>query len=123
VSPRVKRREMGEAIRFEGRVEVAEEVIRCIAALAAVEVEGLEGSVVEVFGGHSKGVEVQWENDSVRIALRIAACYGHPLPELGRRIQERVKHDVEKLTGLRVSTVDVHVQRLRLPHEQKEEVS
>lgn len=105
---------------FEGKVEIAEEVVRCIAALAASEVEGLEGAGVGVFGGHSKGVEVQWEGDSVRIALRIAACYGHPLPELGRRLQEKVRDEVEKLTGLRVSTVDVHVQRLWLPHEQEE---
>lgn len=106
--------------RSEGRVEVAFEVVRCIAALAAAEVEGREGNVVRVLGGHSKGVEVQWDDDTVGIALRIAACYGHPLPELGRRIQERVRDEVEKLTGLRVSTVDVHVQRLWLPHEKEE---
>lgn len=106
--------------RFEGRVEIAFEVVRCIAALAAAEVEDGEGNGVGVFGGHSKGVEVQWEDDAVRIALRIAACYGHPLPELGRRIQERVRDEVEKLTGLRVSAVDVHVQRLWLPHEKEE---
>ncbi|MCR4404780.1 MAG: Asp23/Gls24 family envelope stress response protein [Candidatus Acetothermia bacterium] len=107
--------------RFEGRVEIAEEVVRCIAALAATEAEGPQGTRVELFGGQNKGVDVHWESDSVRITLRIAARYGHPLPELGRRLQHKVREEVEKLTGLRVSKVDVHVQRLHLPHEQEGE--
>lgn len=108
-----------------GKVEIAEEVIRSIAAIAAAEVEGLggmEGSVADqvvgIFGGRQKGVEAEVADGAVKISLKIAARYGYPLHELGRRVQERVKHDVEEMTGLEVSAVDVYIQRLQLPHEE-----
>ena len=103
-----------------GKVEIAEEVIRSIAAIAAAEVEGLggmEGSVADqvagIFGGRQKGVEIEVSDGSVKVSLKIAVQYGHPLHELAQRVQERVKRDVEGMTGLRVSVVDVHIQRLQ----------
>ncbi|MFQ6117210.1 MAG: Asp23/Gls24 family envelope stress response protein, partial [Candidatus Bipolaricaulia bacterium] len=73
---------------------------------------------VGIFGGRQKGVETEMCDDSVKISLKIAARYGYPLHRLGRGVQERVKHDVEEMTGLEVSAVDVYIQRLRLPHEE-----
>jgi uncharacterized alkaline shock family protein YloU len=114
-----------EDILQAGKVEIAEEVIRSIAAIAAAEVEGLggmEGSVADqvvgIFGGRQKGVETEVADGAVKISLKIAVQYGYPLHELGRRVQERVKHDVEEMTGLEVSAVDVYIQRLQLPHEE-----
>lgn len=103
---------MGEA-RFVGRVEIAEEVIRTIVALAAMEVEGLERTVPSPFS-QDRGVVAELEDDSVRITLRVSARYGYPLHELGRKVQEKVKEEVEELTGLKVRAVDVHIQRLQL---------
>jgi uncharacterized alkaline shock family protein YloU len=119
---------MEDMIQAGGKVEIAEEVIRSIAAIAAAEVEGLggmEGSVTDqvvgIFGGRQKGVETELSDGSVRISLKIAVQYGYPLHELGRRLQERVKRDVEEMTGLEVSAVDVYIQRLQLPHEEAAE--
>jgi uncharacterized alkaline shock family protein YloU len=105
---------MGEIrARFEGDTTIAEEVIRTIVALAAAEVEGLEGTVPSPFG-RDRGVVAELEGDSVKITLRVAARYGYPLQELGRKVQEKVKQEVEELTGLKVRAVDVHIQRLQL---------
>lgn len=119
---------MEEMVQAGGKVEIAEEVIRTIAALAAAEVEGLggmEGSVADqvvgIFGSRQKGVETEVSDGSVRISLKIAARYGYPLHELGRQVQEKVKRDVEELTGLEVSAVDVYIQRLQLPYEEAAE--
>ena len=119
---------MSEVVRSGEKVEIAEEVIRSIAAIAAAEVKGLggmEGSVADqvagIFGSRQKGVETEVRDDSVKISLRITALYGYPLHELGRQVQEKVKHDVEEMTGLRVSMVDVYIQRLQRglpPHEE-----
>lgn len=105
---------MGETgARFEGDTSIAEEVIRTIVTLAATEVEGLEGTVPSPFS-RDRGVAVELEGDSVRITLRAAARYGYPLQELGRKVQEKIKQEVEGLTGLKVQAVDVHIQRLQL---------
>ncbi len=120
----------------EAKVSIAEEVIRAIAALAAAEVEGLErsrlephlsgGSVAErvvgIFGGRGKGVEVEVSDEAVKVDLKVSASYGQPLHELARRIQERVKQDIEEMTGLRVSEVNVHIQEIHLPSEVKAKV-
>lgn len=114
-----------EDILQAGKVEIAEEVIRSIAAIAAAGVEGLggmEGSVTDqvvgIFGGRQKGVETEVRDGSVKISLKIAVQYGYPLHELGRKVQERVKRDVEGMTGLEVSAVDLYIQRLQFPHEE-----
>ncbi|MGQ9477974.1 MAG: Asp23/Gls24 family envelope stress response protein [Candidatus Bipolaricaulia bacterium] len=102
---------MGEG-RFAGRVEIAEEVIRTIVALAAMEVEGLAGTISSPLN-RDRGVVAELEEDGVKITLRVAARYGYPLRELGRKVQEKVKQEVEELTGLKVRAVDVHIQRLQ----------
>ncbi|MFQ6117845.1 MAG: Asp23/Gls24 family envelope stress response protein, partial [Candidatus Bipolaricaulia bacterium] len=86
-----------EDILQAGKMEIAEEVIRSIAAIAAAEVEGLggmEGSVADqvvgIFGGRQKGVETEVSDGSVKISLKIAVQYGYPLHELGQRVQKQV---------------------------------
>ena len=98
-----------------GQVEIAEEVIRTIAALAAAEVEGVSLGPGRRSRGRGKGVEVELAGEAVRIGLKVRARYGLRLPELGRLVQERVKREVEELTGLKVSAVDVQFDRLEPP--------
>jgi len=106
-------------------VSIAEEVVRAIAAIAASEIEGLStlpGSmaeqVVSTFGSRGKGVETEVTDGRVKISLRVAVRYGPPLHELARRIQEKVKEDVERMTGLQVDEVNVYIQKLALPREE-----
>ena len=59
-----------------------------------------------------KGVSVIFhENDDgfVSITVYPIIYYGMIIPEVAWAIQERVKADVERFTGLVVETVDVHV--------------
>ncbi len=59
-----------------------------------------------------KGVSVVFhENDDgfVSITVYPIIYYGMIIPEVAWSIQERVKADVERFTGLVVETVDVHV--------------
>ncbi|MDD2393481.1 MAG: Asp23/Gls24 family envelope stress response protein [Eubacteriales bacterium] len=59
-----------------------------------------------------KGVLVYF-NDAkenlVNITVFPILYYGNVLPEIAWNIQERVKNDVEKYTGLMVESVNVHV--------------
>lgn len=59
-----------------------------------------------------KGVSVVFhENDDGFVSITVfpVVYYGMIIPEVAWSIQERVKADVEKFTGLIVETVDVHV--------------
>ena len=59
-----------------------------------------------------KGVRVVFYDDntnSVAITVYPVIFYGKIIPEVAWSIQERVKMDVEKFTGLNVVSVDVHV--------------
>lgn len=59
-----------------------------------------------------KGVRVVFhENDDGFVSITVfpVVYYGMIIPEVAWSIQERVKADVERFTGLAVETVDVHV--------------
>ena len=111
--------------KLRGRVSITEQVIASIAGLAAMAVEGiseLRGNVAEnlkaILGDESsrRGVLTRLEDDgSVHITLHVAVEYGYPIHEVARKLQERVKREVEEMTGLRVQAVDVYVSDLTLP--------
>ena len=47
--------------------------------------------------------------------------YGARIPDVAFEIQNRVKKAVETMTGLNVSSVNVHVQGVNIPEDKKEE--
>lgn len=94
------------------------------AAEAALQVDGV-ASLVPSFAvalkekagvvHEGKGVRVVFSEDSsdgVSITVYPAIVYGKIIPEVAWEIQEHVKEDVEKYTGLDVETVDVYVTRV-----------
>ena len=46
------------------------------------------------------------------ITVYLDVLYGHVMPEVAWSVQERVKKDVERFTGLNVDAVNVHVVRV-----------
>ena len=91
------------------------------AAEAALHIEGVDYlvpsfavSLKESAGvvHEGKGVRVVFnDNDEGYVSITIypVVFYGMIIPEVAWSIQERVKADVERFTGLDVNTVDVHV--------------
>jgi len=108
--------------RASTKVGITQEVIASIAGIAASEVEGFErlsGGLAAILGDpqKGKGVETQIERNSLRISMKVVVRYGHPIHEVARQIQRRVKQEVEAMTGLRVRGVDVYIQDLQLPEK------
>ena len=65
-----------------------------------------------------KGVRVVFhENDDGFVSITVfpIVYYGMIIPEVAWTIQEHVKTDVERFTGLVVESVDVHAGNIRLP--------
>ncbi|HAA37977.1 MAG TPA: Asp23/Gls24 family envelope stress response protein, partial [Firmicutes bacterium] len=48
------------------------------------------------------------------VDLYIIVSYGTKIPEVAANVQEKVKYTLEKLTGLNVTQVNVHVQGVRV---------
>jgi uncharacterized alkaline shock family protein YloU len=66
-------------------------------------------------------VDTEVEGENVKVAVRITVLYGNPIHKVAKQVQTRVKTEIERMTGLRVSGVDVDVQRLVKPEEPIEE--
>lgn len=101
-----------------GTININEEVIGSIAALAVSEVEGVSGmasgmgaELAEKFGkkSPSKGVKVSINEEDIRVDCFIIVSYGQKIPEVARNVQDSVTNAVESMTGLKVSTVNVSV--------------
>lgn len=107
-----------------GKVVISEELIATLAGVAAVECYGLVGmssrklkdGIAELLGRDnlSRGVEVHLEDNHLMVDLHIIVSYGTKIQEVAVNVMEKVKYTLEKLTGLTVTQVNVHVQGVRV---------
>lgn len=112
-----------------GIVKISDEVVEVIAGLAASEIEGIEGMSTTLVGGItqilsgkknvSKGIKVNVEEDKAVIDLHVVVKYGIKIPEVARKVQENVKKSVESMTGLNVAGINLYIQSIVLPKEDK----
>ena len=101
-----------------GEVRVADEVVAIIAGLAATEIEGVKSmagnitnELVSKLGmkNLSKGVKISVKDDTVAVALALNLEYGYQIPEVSKKVQEKVKSAIETMTGLEVSHVNIRI--------------
>jgi len=112
-----------------GSIKISDEVVAVIAGLAASEIPGVAGmsgtlaGIAEKLGMKSmaKGVKVEVGERETAIDLFIVVEYGVRIPDVASEVQHAVKKAVESMTGLTVVEVNVHVQGVQFPHEEKEE--
>jgi uncharacterized alkaline shock family protein YloU len=111
---------------YLGKLEVTNEVIAIIAGLAAVEVEGvysmsggITGGIADALGirNLSKGIKAETRDNKVYVDIHIIADFGARIPEVAWNIQENVKKNIEKMTGMRVMEANIHVQGINIPRE------
>ena len=112
-----------------GGVKISDDVIATIASLAASEIEGVSkmtgsmaANLTEILGKKkfSKGVKVQLEEDTVEIDVFLSIVYGSIIQEVAEKVQENVKKAIESMTEFKVMTVNVHVQGVTEPEEEKQ---
>ena len=112
-------------------IKISDDVVSVIAGKAVSEISGVAGmaggfagGISEVFSGKknlAKGIKVDVEEKEVKIDVNIIVEYGVRIPDVAFEIQNRVKKAVETMTGLNVSSVNVHVQGVNIPEDKKEE--
>ena len=112
---------------LHGSVKIADDVIICIAALAATDVEGvasmagnITSDLISMFGVKSlrKGVRIRIEEDEVELGLSINVSSGYSIPDVCERVQEKVRSTVENMTGFTVTAVDVSIAGIQAAGEE-----
>ncbi len=101
-----------------GEVRIADDVVASIAALAALEVDGvasMAGNATDELlsrvgvKGTGKGAKVEVIERIVSVEMAVNLKYGYNIPAVSGRIQEKVKSAVETMTGLTVSDVNIRI--------------
>lgn len=112
-----------------GDLKISNEVVAIIAGIAATEVTGvagmsggIAGGIAEILGRKnlSKGVKVEVGEKETAIDLYVIIEYGYRIPEVAWNIQEKVKKEVEAMSGLKVVEVNIHIQGVDIYKDKKE---
>ncbi len=102
----------------EDSIKIADDVIRCIAALAATDIDGVSGmagsstdEIVAMLGRKTldKGVKMSVNDDVVKLTVSVIIKYGCNIPDVSAKIQDKVRSTIESMTGLTVSEINVNV--------------
>lgn len=103
-----------------GSVGIARDVVTSIAGIAISEIDGIANlrpgdSAFRRGEGMKRHVDTSVEGDSVTVTARITVVYGYPIVKIAKQVQARIKTEIERMTGLRVSAVNVDVQKVVKP--------
>ena len=103
-----------------GKITISPEVVAHVAGRAALESYGVVGMSARGRVGRllareraGQGVVVGRDERGATIDLYVTVEYGLNLAEVAAGVRSRVAYDVERLTGLAVSAVEVHIQDVR----------
>jgi len=107
-----------------GAIQISNDVLADIAGYAALECYGIVGmasptlrdGVAQLlsFDKLRKGVRVTSDGEGVIIDLFVIAEYGTNLSEVSHNMSERVKYVLTTMAEVRVESVTVHVQGIKV---------
>jgi uncharacterized alkaline shock family protein YloU len=104
-----------------GRISISHDAVAHIVGRVAAEAYGVVGMVARnprerllTRDRLRQGISVGGSSEEgVTIELNVAVEYGLNLAEVASTLRNRVRYEVERLTGLRVAEVEVRIQEVR----------
>ena len=102
-----------------GTIRIAADAIAQIVGHTAAEcygVVGMAGKGLKRLLTRDKltqGIDVSGTPDGIRVDLHVVVEYGLNLAEVAATVRSRVAYEVERLTGLHVAAVEVHIEDVR----------
>ena len=107
-----------------GEINIANDVLGDLAGYAALECYGIVGmaspslrdGVAQLLSRDKlrKGVLITSDDDSVRVDLYVVIEHGTNLSEVSHNLVERVEYVLTEMADVKISTVDVHVQGIKV---------
>lgn len=113
----------------QGVVQIADEVVMMIGALAAAEVDGVSTigimPAAELTGrvnkkNLKKGIRVEVLEGNVSVDIAITVEYGFNIPTICEKVQAKVKSSLENMTGFTCSDVNVRIVAMNMKKDKKE---
>lgn len=108
----------------QGNINYSEEVIANIVGVSTMECYGVVGMASKnaadglwqllKLENLSKGVKIQSKDNELTIELYIIVEYGTKISVIANNIIQKIKYNVENYTGLKVSSITVNVQGIRV---------
>jgi uncharacterized alkaline shock family protein YloU len=103
-----------------GRITISSEAIAQIAGRVVAESYGVVGTSARGRVGRllardrpTRGVVIGGDANGVTVELHVVVEHGLKLAEVASGVRNRVAYEIERLTGLRVTSVEVHIQDVR----------
>ena len=106
----------------EGTIRISEDVIAAIVRKSTLNIPGvvrfasttLAGGLAEMIGRKTRdsSVVVDMEDGIVAVSANLVLAFGCRIPDVAAAVRERIRHDVEEMTGMRVVRVNVTIQNL-----------
>jgi uncharacterized alkaline shock family protein YloU len=102
-----------------GRITIATDAIAQIVGHTAAECYGVVGMAGKGLkrlltrDRLTQGIEVSRRADGLLLDLHVVVEYGLNLAQVAATVRSRVAYEVERLTGLRVAAVEVHIEDVR----------
>jgi len=112
-----------------GVVQIADDVVAMIAALAATEVDGVSAiagnitnELISRVGGKklTKGVRVDVMEGHVTVDLAVTMMYGYNIPVTCQKVQAKVKAAIENMTGLTCTDVNIRIAGVKINNGNKQ---
>lgn len=106
-----------------GLIKIHGNVVSSIVRRAALSIEGisrLAGSsfvdnIAEIVGSrkiHDRAIDIEINEDKVAIEIKVNLIFGYNVPEIAAQVQSVIIEEVEKVTGMTVTSVNVIIQEI-----------
>jgi uncharacterized alkaline shock family protein YloU len=98
-----------------GRITISSEAIAQIVGETARECYGVVGMAGRKWLPErvTQGIQIARDGEGVAIDLHVVVEYGLNLAEVASSVRNRVAYEVNRLTGLPVNAVEVHIDDVR----------
>ncbi|OEH85970.1 hypothetical protein BHU72_03670 [Desulfuribacillus stibiiarsenatis] len=106
------------------------DVIKTIAAIASLEIEGIYAISGGIFDGIAqklsnkhlyKGIKVEIGSEEVSISLYLIVEYNHSIPDIYHNLKSNLQQSLEFMTGLKVQEVNVRIDGLKIYDDKEKE--
>ena len=102
-----------------GRIAITADAVAAIVGRATAESYGVVGltgrsRLSRLFPwGIKKGVDVRQTGDGLAIEIRVVVEHGLKLAEVSAAVRERVSYELERMVGLPLASLEVHIEKVR----------